>query len=142
MEIKQPAGIVFFGSISLLYGLLGIFQLFSMPKFLDYTRSLSSLMAVSSNLYVIVGIILKFLYLIAGILILKLVKKGRNLIVTISILYLLLYFTYLIFITPNLLSNLQQMAMKPGGLRIGQVILPLIFLLYFTRPKIKEHFKG
>lgn len=141
MEIKQPTGIAFFGSISILYGLLGIFQLFSIPKFLDYTKSLSPLMAVSSNLYVIIGIILKFLYLIAGILILKLVKKGRTLIVTISILYLLLYFTYLIFITPNLLSNLQQMAMKPGGLRIGQVILPLIFLFYFTRPKVKEQLK-
>ena len=87
---KRSIGVTVFSSVFVLYGLGTIASLLFLPGFLDYSKQLKPIIALSSNLYYFINMSLQFLYILAGVLIFRLNEKGRKLIIKISISKLIL----------------------------------------------------
>ena len=143
MEKKRSVGIMICGVIMLFYSLyllrnstMAFFNFKNLPLFYRVRMVMRPVCLIT----LLPGLI----YLIASVGILRMKNWSRLLIIYFSILLLLLIFYVAISIIPGIIRRDFEGPAAIGLLPLVLIIplLPsLLFLIFFTRPKVKEQFK-
>ena len=151
MGKKRSKGIILFGYALLLWGIYGTFFLNTYcksPYFttIDYSSIASISQKIAATIYhwyhPVTCLLIIPLNIILGIGLIMFKAWSRTLLLAVCFYQVLYFFLWIILIATSSISAL-SVVVKPSNFTnfIGGLILPILLIYIFTRPKVKEQFK-
>jgi hypothetical protein len=126
MEKKRPMGITIIGIVLIVWPSLYLLRIFMTLCNLNSPYFISMLPDIQKPIFVL----MKVLYIICGIGILRLARLARILVICISLFGIVMWIAAIILQTPLALLN-----------KLMHIVIYMGLCGYFTRPKVKEQFK-